>query len=131
MSLERHIVSGPSSSFALVQIGETGHGNEARSNVRAVFQSPGDGRRKAAFGCSRNELDEFLRVIGEGAVGESALLKLSRARGFLEAVIDDSGERKILYEIHASRTRTGVKGIVCGKYRQEPIRTCGEKGTNP
>ena len=131
MSLQRHIVSGSSSSFALVQIGKTGQGNDVGSNVRAVFQSPGDGRRKAAFGCCQNELDEFLRVIGEGAVGESALVTMSRSGGILEVVIVDSGERKIRYEIHASRTRTGAKGIVCGKYRQEPIRTRGEKGTTP
>ena len=129
MSLKRHIVSGPASSFALVQLGETRVGDGARSHVRAVFQSPGDGRRKAAFACCPKELAEFLRVIDEGVNGESALVTLLHSRGFLEAVIIDSGQRKIRYEIHSSRTRTGAQGIVCGNYHQEPIRTRAGEGT--
>jgi hypothetical protein len=128
MKLQRHIVSGPSSSLALVQIGESGEGDDTRSHVRAVFQSLGEGRKKAAFSCSSRELSKFLRVIGSGRIGETALVTLSGARGFLEAFVVDSGDRRIRYEIHASRSRGGTKGTVYGNCREEPVRTRGQKG---
>ncbi len=131
MKLQRHIVSGPSSSFGLVQLGETGEGDDARCHVRAVFQSLGDGRKKAAFSCSSRELTKFLSVIGDGRIGESALVTLSGARGFLEAFVVDSGDRRIRYEIHASRSRGGTKGTVYGNYRQEPVRVRGNFGVAP
>lgn len=131
MSLQRHIVSGPSSSFALVQLGETGVGNDARCHVRAVFQSLGDGRQKAAFSCSSREMKNFLRVIGEGIIGETALVSLSGARGFLEAFVVDSGDRRIRYEIHLSCSRGGTKGTVYGSYRLEPVRVRKMDGVVP
>lgn len=122
MELNRHIVSGSASSLALVEIAKTGDKGVFRSSVRAVFQSPGDGRKKVSFTCPAKELVEFLQVLEQCVVGTSAKLSLARSRGLLEVSILDAGVSMVRYEIHPSRTRVGTSGVVHGKYRKEPIK---------
>ena len=116
--------------MALVPVGDSEGGNRRRVNVRAVFQSPGDGRRKVSFACDAGEFGDFLRVLDEGSVGEFATVSILRSRGFMEASVKFGGIREIRFEVSSSRTRCGTNGVVIGTYRIEPVRRRTESSAN-
>ena len=91
MEIIRHIVSGPSPSMCLVHLGESISESKRSAHLRAVFQSPGTGRRKVAFACDSNELALFLRVLSREIEGESATIPISRNRGFVRVTSLKSG----------------------------------------
>ncbi len=111
--------------MTLVYLGSSG----GAQNLRGIFQSPGDGRRKVAFSCSESDLKSFLRVLETGVAGEKALICLSRDRGFVEAISLGQGTVEIRYEIQDSRSRTGTKGVVVGQYKLKPVEE--GKTSNP
>ena len=120
-NLLRHIVTGSSGSMALVALPNLTDDADVRLNVRAVFHSAGEGRRKVSFACDAEEFSSLVSILEQGAPGERAKLSLAGSRGSIEATAHDSGLRKIRFMICASRTRTGTNGVVVGKYRAEPV----------
>ena len=119
MEIIRHIISGPSSSMCLVHLGESISESKRSAHLRAVFQSPGTGRRKVAFACDSNELALFLSVLSREIEGESATIPISRKRGFVRVTSLKSGDKKVIYQILPSRKRDGTEGVVSGRYRME------------
>lgn len=119
MEIIRHIVSGPSPSMCLVHLGDSITESKRNAHLRAVFQSPGTGRRKVAFACDSNELALFLGVLSRDIEGESAMIPISRKRGFISVTSLKSGEKKVIYQILPSRKRGGTQGIASGRYRME------------
>ena len=119
MEIIRHIVSGPSSSMCMVHLGDSITESKRNAHLRAVFQSPGTGRRKVAFACDSNELALFLGVLSKDIEGESAKIPISRKRGFISVTSLKSGEKKVIYKILPSRKRDGTQGIASGRYRME------------
>ena len=118
MKLIRHTVSGPTSSMSLVCRAQS----EIGQNLRAVFQSPGDDRRKVAFACAASELENFIRILGNGRCGEEAVINLFRNRGYIKGTTIEPGHLEIRYGILPSSSRGGTKGLVTGHYSIKPVK---------